>query len=136
MARSAKQVRTVVLDASALTLAVHPRSRVRGYLEALVIDGADLVTSSVTLAEVLRGHPRDVWVHRALRSVQVHDVDQELGSAAGIRIGRSAARGSVTIDAIIAELASRMPKPVAVMTSDLDDLRALIDPDTLLLRAA
>ena len=38
---------------------------------------------------------------------------------AGTRICETSLRGNVTIDVLVVEVASRLPKPVAIMTSDL-----------------
>jgi hypothetical protein len=129
-------IRSVVLDASALTIASDSRSEVRQVLRRWQDDGADLVTTAATLTEVLRGHPRDAAIHRLLASLNVRLIDAPLGQAAGERIGRTRSRGNVTLDALVAEVASSLPRPVALLTSDVDDLQALVDPDVMVLDIA
>ncbi len=129
-------IRSVVLDASALTAASQAHSDIRGVLRRWQDDGANLVTTAATLTEVLRGHPRDAAIHRLLASLNVRVIDAPLGQAAGERIGRTQSRGNVTLDALVAEVASSLPRPVALLTSDVDDLQALVDPDVMVLNIA
>jgi hypothetical protein len=126
-------IRSVVLDATALTAASQAHSDIRGVLRRWQDDGANLVTTAATLTEVLRGHPRDAAIHRLLASLNVRVIDAPLGQAAGERIGRTKTRGNVTIAALVAEVASSLPRPVALLTSDVDDLQALVDPDVMVL---
>ena len=129
-------IRSVVLDASALTVASDSRSEVRRVLRRWQDDGADVVTTAATLTEVLRGHPRDATIHRLLASLNIRIVDAQLGQAAGERIGRTNSRGNVTLDALVAEVASSLPRPVALLTSDVDDLQGLVDPHVMVLDIA
>ena len=129
-------IRSVVLDASAVTLATDERSTVRRVLRRWQDESADVVITAGTLTEVLRGHPRDALIHRLLAALNIRVIDAQLGQAAGERIGRTAARGNVTIDALVAEVASSLPRPVAVLTADVDDITALVDPDVMVLDIA
>ncbi len=52
-------IRSLVLDASALSAASDERSLLRFQLRKATDRGSRLYTTSVTLAEVLRGKPRD-----------------------------------------------------------------------------
>ena len=99
-------------------------------------EGVDLVVTAATLTEVLRGHPRDALIHRLLSSLQVQVIDEQLGRAAGERIGRTQVRGNATLDALVAEVASSLPRPVVVLTADYDDITALVDPDVMVLDIA
>jgi hypothetical protein len=129
-------IRSVVLDASAITAVTDHHSMVRQVLRRWQDEGADLVVAATTLTEVLRGHPRDVLIHRLLAALQIRVIDARIGQAAGVRIGRTARRGNVTLDALVAEVASSLPRPVAVLTADVDDLNALVDPDVMVLDIA
>ena len=127
---------SVVLDATALTVASDERSEVRRVLRRWEEDGVDLFVAAATLTEVLRGHPRDALIHRLLQSLKVRVIDEDLGRAAGERIGRTKVRGNATLDALVAEVASSLPRPVAVLTADYDDITALVDPDVMVLDIA
>lgn len=127
---------SVVLDATALTVASDDRSEVRRVLRRWEEDGVDLFVAAATLTEVLRGHPRDALIHRLLQSLKVRVIDEDLGRTAGERIGRTKVRGNATLDALVAEVASQLPRPVAVLTADYDDITALVDPDVMVLDIA
>ena len=131
-----RRARSFVLDASALTEAADNRSHLRTQLQRATRKGAQAYTTAAALAEVLRGHPRDVLINRLLDSMQIEVVDASRGRRAGERIGRTLTRGNVTLDAIVAEIASTLPKPVVVLTSDPKDLTALVDPDVMVLNIA
>ena len=129
-------IRSVVLDATALTAASQAHCDIRGVLRRWQDDGANLVTTAATLTEVLRGHARDAAIHRLLASLNVRVIDAPLGQAAGERIGRTKSRSNVTLDALVAEVASSLPRPVALLTSDVDDMQALVDADVMVLDIA
>lgn len=126
-------VRSVVLDATALTEASRDGTQLRIQVHRMARRGAELHAAASTLTEVLRGHPRDVRIHRLLGALTVRVVDVQLGKAAGERIGRRALRGNVTLNALVAELASTLPRPVVVLTTDVTDLTALVDDDVMVL---
>jgi hypothetical protein len=129
-------VRSIVLDATALTEAAQEASQLRIQIRRAVARGAQTYTTAATLTEVLRGHPRDAAIHRLLASLNVRVIDAPLGQAAGERIGRTQSRGNVTLDALVAEVASSLPRPVALLTSDVDDLQGLVDPHVMVLDIA
>lgn len=129
-------LRSVVLDATAVTLAAEAHSPVGRILHRLHDESVNLVITASTLTEVLRGHQRDALIHRLLAAVSIRIVDAELGRAAGERIGRTRTRGNVTLDALVAQVASTLPRPVAVMTADVQDMSLLVDPGVMVLDIA
>ncbi|MCO6007285.1 PIN domain-containing protein [Actinoallomurus purpureus] len=88
---------------------------------------APVVASAVTLAEVLRGTPRDAAVHRVLKKVEVVPLTRELGRAAGALLGRSGLPATATIDAMVVATALVQTRPVIILTSDPNDLKSLIE---------
>lgn len=82
---------------------------------------------AVVLTEVLTGdHRRDFHVNHLLRMCQVLDVDEQLArTAALLRTGSGRAATIAATDAIVAALAVGQPDPI-VLTSDPDDLAALV----------
>ena len=113
----------IVLDSHALSAGAQGHVRVRAELTLAERLGASVHVSSVTLAEVLRGHPRDARVHALLSTVDKEPVTPDLGRAAGELLGRT--RRDDTIDAIVAVTADALEVPVRVLTGDPGDLRAL-----------
>ncbi len=89
---------------------------------------AEVVTSAPTLAEVLRGGPKDAPVHRILSRVTVVPIGAEQGRAAGELLGRTGLSGHCcALDALLAVVALAQPRPVIVLTSDTDDMRRLTE---------
>lgn len=85
--------------------------------------GVEVHVSSVTLAEVLRGHARDARVHALLAGVEHDPVTPKLGRTAGELLGHT--QRDDTVDAIVAVTADGLDKPVRLLTGDPVDLRAL-----------
>lgn len=91
----------------------------------------DVVTAASALAEVLRGGPRDVKLHRLLNQITVVPIDKGLGRTAGELLGRTGLSGhTYALDALLAAVALSQPRPVLLLASDPDDLRRLTEePD-------
>ena len=113
----------VLLDSEGLSAAAAGSARVRAELILAERLGASVHVSAVTLAEALRGGPRDARVHSLLKSVVQRPVTPELGRAAGELLGRTGRAD--TVDAIVAATASGLGQRVRILTSDPRDLRAL-----------
>lgn len=113
----------VLLDSGALSKAAAGDVRVRAELAVAEQLGADIHVSSVTLAEALRGHPRDARVHALLAGVNKDPVSPELGREAGELLGRT--RRDDTVDAIVAVTAQAAGTRVRLLTGDPNDLPAL-----------
>ena len=113
----------VLLDSEGLSAAAAGSARVRAELILAERLGASVHVSAVTLAESLRGGPRDARVHGLLKSVVQRPVTPELGRAAGELLGRTGRAD--TVDAIVAATASGLGQRVRILTSDPRDLRAL-----------
>jgi predicted nucleic acid-binding protein len=116
----------VVLDAGALTAAAQGDLRARAELTLANELGVRVHISSVTLTEVLRGHPRDAPVHALLKGLDQAPVTPAIGRAAGELLGQTNRNDAIdAIDAIIAITADRAGDHVRLLTGDPDDLHAL-----------
>jgi predicted nucleic acid-binding protein len=113
----------VLLDSEGLSAAAAGSPRVRAELALAERLGATIHVSAVTLAETLRGGPRDARVHSLLKGVVPQPVTPGLGRAAGELLGRTGRAD--TVDAVVALTASGLGQKVRILTSDPDDLRAL-----------
>ena len=123
-------MRGVVLDAGAF-IALERGNRTMASLARLLIDArTPLVTSAGVVAQVWRGGGhRQVPVAFLLRRTQVVDLTHSVARTLGRMLGATST--SDPIDAHVVFLARERAWPV--LTSDLDDLRA-IDPTLVLER--
>jgi len=119
-----------VLDSQALSkLAAGDRTMQALWLQASRRDGkVRLFTAASTLAEVLRGGPRDTAVHRILTAVEVADVTKQIGRKAGELLGAAGLSGHrCALDALLAAIALAQDRPVLLATSDPGDLGKLTE---------
>ena len=85
---------------------------------------AAIVTAASTLAEVLRGGPRDAPVYRILNKLTVIPIDAREGQAAGELLGRTGLSGHRALSTrLAAVVALAQPRPVVVLTSDEKDMQ-------------
>ena len=118
----------MVLDAEGLVKRAQGDARTRQRFEAAMRRRADVVTAASTVAEVLRGVGRDALLHRVLHRITVVPIDKAHGRAAGELLGRTGLRGHrCALDALLAAVALRQPRPVVLLTSDPADLAKLTD---------
>ncbi|WP_433712549.1 DNA-binding protein [Nocardia sp. CA-084685] len=98
----------------------------RAKMQVLHQMGADLVVGANTIVEVSHAKvnmPRLRWT---LSRVRVEPVDQAAAAAAAALLKQAGLHGHKhAIDATVAEMALRQPGPVAMVTSDIDDMRRL-----------
>lgn len=122
---------TVVLDAQGLVKLAGGDPGVRAHVREALDRGSAVITAASTLAEVLRGGPRDAPVHQALRHVAVTDISKDLGRKAGELLGATRIGGHQhTVDALLAAVALAQRRPAVLLTSDAVDLTRLTEePD-------
>ncbi|MEU4892048.1 PIN domain-containing protein [Streptomyces sp. NPDC044780] len=119
---------TVVLDSQGLSAWVAQDRKVLAMFQVFHEMGADLVVSANTVVEVSHSRvnlPRLNW---ALSRVKVEPVTEQAAKAAAELLKSAGLHGhTYAIDATVAEAALRQPPPVAVVTSDTDDMAKLCD---------
>jgi len=115
---------TVVLDAEGVVKAARADRRIQALLTSARNRDARVVVSAVTLAEILRGSPRDAAFHQILHRSALVPVSVDIGRSAGSLLGSTGMSGA-TIDAIVAATAAVQPRPVLLLTSDPGDLARL-----------
>lgn len=117
---------TLILDSEGLSKLAAGDARAHAYLDIARARRGRVVTSAVTLAEVLRGAGRDATVHRVLARITVVPVSAETARRAGELLGSAGLSGHrCTIDAIVAVTAMEQARPVVMLTSDPDDMSTL-----------
>lgn len=117
---------TVVLDSQGLSAWVAQDRKILAMFQVFHEMGADLVVSANTIVEVSHSRvnlPRLNW---ALSRVKVEPVTEQAAKAAAELLKSAGLHGhKYAIDATVAEAALRQPHPVAVLTSDTDDMAKL-----------
>ncbi|MGI8427164.1 MAG: type II toxin-antitoxin system VapC family toxin [Actinomycetota bacterium] len=116
---------TLVLDAEGVSKAASDDVRVHAFLTSARNRDARVVMSAITLAEVLRGGPRDSKVHLVARRVSKEPVTAEIGREAGELLGKTGL-AEATVDAVVGATALRQAGPVLILTSDPKDLSRLV----------
>lgn len=117
---------TLVLDSEGLAKLAAGDLRARAYLDSALARRAQVVTSAITLTEVLRGGTRDATVHRVLSRITVLPVTAQIARRAGELLGAAGLAGHrCAIDAIVAATALGLERPIVLLTSDLDDMKKL-----------
>ncbi|MCL2595009.1 MAG: PIN domain-containing protein [Promicromonosporaceae bacterium] len=121
---------SILLDAEALSeLAASGRRMAAWEVVARRTDSL-LYVSALTFAETFNGTTGDAHLYRVRKALNVKDVTSEIGVRAGhLRAAAAATRRKardLTVDAVVAATALTLPAPVIVLTSDLADLRLLL----------
>lgn len=121
-----EHVETVVLDSQGLSAWIAQDRKILAMFQVLHAMGADFVIGANTIVEVSHARVNMSRLQWALSRVKVEPLTEgaarasaELLKAAGLH-GRTYA-----IDATVAEVALRQPGPVALLTSDVDDMARL-----------
>ncbi|MGW2930738.1 PIN domain-containing protein [Streptomyces sp. NPDC001156] len=92
--------------------------------KALTLTEANLVVSANTIIEVTHEGTSMPRLNRALSRIKVEPVTETAAKAAAELLKEAGLHGhKYAIDATVAEAALRQPGPVAVLTSDADDMR-------------
>ena len=121
-----QSVETVVLDSEGLSAWIAQDRKVLALFTIFHEMGADLVISANTIVEVSHSRvnmPRLQWV---LSRVKVEPVTEQAARAAAKLLKTAGLHGhKYALDATVAETALRQPGPVAVLTSDIDDMAKL-----------
>lgn len=113
---------TLVCDAGAFLALERDDRAMWRRLKAEVRAGCPPVTHGGVVAQVWRGgHGRQVTLARALGSVDVASLDDELGRRAGVLLGRAGSRDA--IDAAVVLLCAEGDR---VVTSDPGDIQRLV----------
>ena len=121
---------TLVLDAGAFVALERGDRDMWAILGATLADGEPPITHGGVVAQVWRGGSgRQTFLARALKSVRVVPLDDELGRRAGLLLG-----GSRLTDAVDAGIVALVRDGDVVATSDPDDIGSLAAVHTVPVR--
>lgn len=120
-----------VLDTGGVSALAPVDEKTRARLRSLRKQVDDIVLPAAVLAEgLLTGHGRDHGVRHLLSRLNVLDIDAELGISAGrlrtLAIAGGAKPAPSGVDAIVAAAADAVGDDVVLVTSDPDDMEALL----------
>ncbi|MEV4922137.1 DNA-binding protein [Streptomyces roseoverticillatus] len=121
-----ERVETVVLDSQGLSAWIAQDRKILAMFQVFHAMGADLVIGANTIVEVSHARvnvPRLQW---ALSRVKIEPVTEGAAKASAQLLKAAGLHGhKYAIDATVAEVALRQPGPVALLTSDVDDMARL-----------
>lgn len=124
--RMSERIETVVLDSEGLSAWITQDRKFLALLQVFHDMGADLAIGANTIVEVSHSRTNIPRLNWALSRIKVEPVtEQAAKSAAELLKGAGLHGHKYAIDATVAEVALRQPKPVALLTSDSDDTTKL-----------
>lgn len=119
-------VETVVLDSAGLSAWISQDRKTAAMFQVFHAAGADFVVGANTIVEVSHARVSTARLRWALSRVRVEPVTEQAAEAAAALLKTAGLHGrEYAIDATVAEMALRQPGPVALLTSDIDDMSRL-----------
>ncbi|MFF9473111.1 PIN domain-containing protein [Streptomyces roseolus] len=121
-----ERIETVVLDSEGLSAWIAQDRAFLAMLQVFHDMGADVVIGANTIVEVSHSRTSIPRLNWALSRVKVEPVTEQAAKAAAELLRGAGLHGhKYAIDATVAEVALRQPEPVALLTSDSDDMARL-----------
>ncbi|MEU6234246.1 DNA-binding protein [Kitasatospora sp. NPDC047058] len=117
---------TVVLDSQGLSSWITQDRGVLAMLQVFHAMGADFVVGANTIVEVTHARVNEARLNWTLSRVKVEPVTEQAARVSAKLLRQAGLHGhKYAIDATVAELALRQSGPVAMLTSDIDDMAKL-----------
>ncbi|MFE3546414.1 type II toxin-antitoxin system VapC family toxin [Nocardia sp. NPDC059177] len=117
---------TLVLDCEGLAQLIRRTSALTEWLAAAEAEDMRVVTSSVTLVEARDPKTSQARYDYAVSRVNVEPPTEAIARHASKLLGQAGLHGrKYALDALVAATALASPRPVVLLTSDPEDLRAL-----------
>ncbi|MGI5286863.1 DNA-binding protein [Nonomuraea polychroma] len=117
---------TLVLDCEGLSKFVDDHPSIVALVAEARSRGMEAVISALTLIEAAHrrmNKSRLAWLLSGMRIVHVGE--EEAKAASSMLIAAELHGHKYAIDAVVAEMAIRQPRPVVMLTSDIDDMKKL-----------
>ncbi|MBU2662853.1 hypothetical protein KOI35_04965 [Actinoplanes bogorensis] len=115
-----------MLDSQGLSSWIDRDRKVMRLLEQAERDGADFAVSAATIIEVSHSGVDMARLNWLLSQIRVEAVTKESARrSAGLLKAAGLHGHKYAIDAMVAEVALRLPGPVVMLTSDVDDMAKL-----------
>ncbi|MFD5561157.1 DNA-binding protein [Kitasatospora griseola] len=120
------RIETVVLDSRGMSAWISQARGVLAMIRAFHSMGAGLVIGANTVVEVSHAKANTARLNWVLSQVRIEPVTEQAARAAAALLQQAGLHGhKYAIDATVAEMALRQPGPVAMLTSDVDDMAKL-----------
>lgn len=117
---------TLVLDSEGLSKLLNDDEPVVSLISEARSRGMEVVISALTIIEAVHARTNKTRLNWILSGVRVISVgEEEARAASALLMGAGLPGHKYAIDAAVAEAALRQPRPVAVLTSDVDDMTKL-----------
>ncbi|MEU3833352.1 DNA-binding protein [Streptomyces microflavus] len=121
-----ERIETVILDSEGLSAWIAQDRKLLAMLQVFHYMGADLAIGANTIVEVSHSCTNMSRLNWALSRIKVEPVTEQAAKAAAELLKGAGLHGpNYALDATVAEVALRQPKPVALLTSDSDDMAKL-----------
>ncbi|GAA4981374.1 hypothetical protein GCM10023205_58260 [Yinghuangia aomiensis] len=121
-----EHVETVVLDSQGVSAWIARDRKILAIFQVFHTMGADFVIGANTVVEVSHARVNMPRLRGVLSRVKVEPVTEEAAKASAELLKAAGLHGhKYAIDATVAEMALRQPGPVAMLTSDVDDMTRL-----------
>lgn len=128
------RLETVVLDSQGLSAWISQDRDALAMIRSFHSMAADLVVCANTIVEVMHARVNTSRLNWVLSQVKVEAVTEQGARAAAALLKQAGLHGhKYAIDATVAEVALRQPGPVAMLTSDVDDMARLCGGRVLLI---
>lgn len=116
-------VESLVLDSQGFSLWIKRDRKVMLLLEQAERDGVDVAMSAATIIEVSHDGLDQARLNWLLAQIKVEPVTKESARRSAALLMDAGLHGhKYAIDAMVAEVALRLPGPTVVLTSDVDDM--------------
>ncbi|AZM90310.1 DNA-binding protein [Streptomyces sp. W1SF4] len=117
---------TLVLDSEGLSKLLNDDEPVVSLIAEARSRGMEVVISALTIIEAVHAGTNKTRLNWILSGVRVIPVGEEEARAASVLLMEAGLHGhKYALDAAVAEAALRQPRPVALLTSDVDDMTKL-----------
>ncbi|MFJ4680626.1 DNA-binding protein [Kitasatospora sp. NPDC088783] len=120
------RIETVVLDSQGMSAWISQDREVLAMIKTFHSMGAGLVIGTNTIVEISHARANTARLNWVLSQVRIEPVTEHAARASAALLKQAGLHGhKYAIDATIAEMALRQPGPVAMLTSDTDDMAKL-----------
>jgi predicted nucleic acid-binding protein len=132
---TARPAGTLVLDCEGLAKVVQHDRELTGWLALAQADDLRVITSAVTLVEVVHPRLKRPALEWTLSRIVVEPVTEAIARRAAALLAEAGLHGHRhAIDAMLSATALASPDPVTILTSDPEDLEVLCGPAATIIK--